>query len=49
MAVAHTQNDTPRRMAGGAGGPDPTHSKIWVPHLRDSLIVAKVGSLPIVT
>jgi hypothetical protein len=27
----------------GAGGPGLNHDKTWVPHLRDSLIVAKVG------
>jgi hypothetical protein len=26
-----------------ADGPSLAHKKIWVPHLRDSLIVAKVG------
>jgi hypothetical protein len=30
-------------VAGGAGGPGLTHKQIRVPHLRDGLIVAKMG------
>jgi hypothetical protein len=41
--VRRTPSERLGDTIAGAGGPGLTHNKIWVPHLRDGVIVAKVG------